>query len=618
MTQEGSLFTPRDGAHYLHPQKTSKWPRRYVFMDTEAFREKRGESERQTWRLGVTATVNYRDGSRSWSEPALARHPTPESLWERVTGFARKNQRTVVVAHNLAYDLRISQGMDALPAMGWALDRPTFVGNHISLCAVKDNLKLELVDSATVIPKSIKEIGSWSGIEKPDLPDNEDPEETWYERCEADCGVLATAYMSVVRWLDTGDLGGWARTVSGMGWHALLRNHLQDRVLVHNRPEVRDAESAAMYTGRAEAWQHGYLKGGPWHEWDYSLAYAHVCAETSLPAVLVGEVRGAPMSRMSRTSPEEAWLVQADIDQSVPVLPAQDELGVFWPTGSFSGWYWLSELQLAETEGVQIRPRRAWRYQAAPWLQSWGEWCIGTVEDRSTPDARIRSAVAKHWQRAIVGRSAMRYRDWVDHGEAYRPGVEYSQALDLDTGDRGAFLTLGGRRWEAWRTEWWDQALHQLLSAVMAECRVRLWGALRSAGLDHVAYCDTDSLITDPVGHMGLAQAVADGKLGSLRYKGRAPFDAIKGPQFVEGATYRRLAGVPRAAKWIGPGRYEGERWEGITTAMAKGRPSEVWVHTDKRALAGIDTRRVHLPGGQTRPYTVVNGVRQLDEEVAS
>ena len=34
------VWCPLSGAHYLHAQKTSRAPRRYVFIDTEAWRDK--------------------------------------------------------------------------------------------------------------------------------------------------------------------------------------------------------------------------------------------------------------------------------------------------------------------------------------------------------------------------------------------------------------------------------------------------------------------------------------------------------------------------------------------------------------------------------------------------
>ena len=611
-------FCALPGAHWLHPQKSSRWPRRWVFFDTEAYRNDKGPVEVQTWRLGVTSTVKWSEHRKTWLPAETVRHETPESLWELVTNYARRSERTVVVAHNIGYDLRISRGLELLPDLGWTLGRPTFNGDHVTLEARKHDLSLVLCDSLTVLPAGIAALGDLMGLPKLPLPDDSADDQTWWARCEQDVEVLTKAYMVVVDWCSKDDLGGWARTGPGIGWHVMLRSHLADNVLVHGRDDVRQAEASAMYAGRAEVWRHGKLTGGSWHEWDYATAYGQVCAQVALPTVLLDEVYRPKLERVANPPADRTYLVEATVAQETPVLPWKDELGIFWPVGSFSGWYWSHEIELAVGLGVTIKPLRAWRYRAAPWLASWGQWCIDRVADNSTAEARIRGLAAKHWQRAVPGRSAMRYRSWEDRGEAWVPGAGYMPLLDADTGARGAALTLGNQRWEAWSMAWWDNALPQLLSSVMAHCRIRLWHAMKAASLSNVAYCDTDSLIVNQAGHERLTEAVADGQLWSLRYKGSHQSLEVTAPQLIEGSTYKRLAGVPKGARRTGPNTYNGVAWEGITTSMAEGHPGEVRIRRATIALTGVDTRRLHLPGGGTAPFEVRTGVRQMPQEQAS
>lgn len=611
-------FTPLFGAHYLKPQKSSRWPRRYVFFDTEAHRDDRGTLEVQRWRLGVTGTLHWHERTRRWGELEVKRHENPGTLWEEITGYARRSERTVVVAHNLAYDLRISQAFAALARAGWVVDRPTFSGEHVSLEARKSDLSLVFVDSLTLLPLGLGKIGDLLEVPKPGLPRETDGAERWWERCEQDVRILARAYMAVASWLSEDDLGGWARSGPGVGWHTLLRRHLTHQVLVHGRAEVREAEARAMYAGRCEVWRHGHFRKETLHVWDAELAYASVCATEALPVALQDEVRGVGLPQMLARADQSAYLVEACVRQEVPVLPYADDLGICWPTGTWTGWWWAPELALAAEEGAQVRVIRAWRYQAAPWLQSWATWVTGLVADDSSPEAAVRAVAAKHWQRAVVGRSAMKYRSWEDKGAAWAPGVGYMPLVDLDTGDRGAALTLGDRRWEAWGTEWWSQALPQLLSSVMAHCRVRLWRAIATAGPAHVVYCDTDALVVDGDGHARLLGALDRHQLWSLRYKGAHRGLEVIAPQVVEGSTYRRLAGVPKGARRVGRLTYEGQAWEQMTTSLGGGHPGEVHVRRALVALTGVDTRRVHLPGGGTEPFTVVDGVRQGRMEEAS
>lgn len=603
--------------HYLRPQKTSHFPRRYVFFDTEAHRTQNGAGEDQTWRLGVTGTVYWRERTRTWSPVALARHETPESLWELVTAIARKDQRTVVVAHNLGYDLRISNAFELLPQMGWSVTKVALSGEHVGLDLRKGSLSLVLVDSLTVITHSLATVGEWRQDPKPELPGDDAPAEAWWERCEADVRLLTWAYMEVCRWMSDNDLGGWARSGSGLGWHALIRNHLHEKVLVHNDPELLDIEGQSCYSARTEAFKIGKYRNGPFTVWDYEKAYAHICAAEPLPARHLGVTRGGGLDRMVARSADFSYLVHARIETDVPMLPWRDVHGVCWPVGSFSGWYWQWELAVAEEAGARVRIGEAHRYAASPWLASWAEWCFDVMEDQSSPEAKVHAAVVKHWYRAVVGRSAMKYKDWGERGPAYEPGVSYWTAADLDRDLRGAILQLGGQRWETWSERWWDQALPQLLSSVMAHVRVRLWDAIEIAGQENVYHCDTDCLITGPAGSERLMVQRAAGALPGLRAKDTLPDIEPRAPTLVEGSTYRRLAGVPRQAVRVDDTTYLSTRWEGVTSSLAGGTPNSVRLSPLRQRLELADWRRRHNPDGSTYPYTVINDVRQMPEEMA-
>ncbi|WP_343576698.1 hypothetical protein [Mycobacterium sp.] len=607
-----------DGAHWLHPQRSSRIPRRYVFLDTEAVIERGDGGEIQRWRCGATAVVRWKDKARTWTDPVIDDHDTPEQLWAAVCDQARRDLRVVVAAHNLAYDLRIARGLEILPAAGWQVHRPTVVGDHVSLELRRDGQVIVLVDTVSVFPTPLARIADLLGVPRPDLPDDDAGPDEWTARCRADVQILAAAYMSLIRRLDDGDLGGWARSGAGIGWHHLLRRHLTDQVLVHRIPAVVDAEVAGMYSGRAEVWRWGPQTAGPYVEWDYRMAYAHVAATTPLPAVYLGEVVGVGMGTLRRPPTTSRWLVRATVTQTVPVLPVADQVGVCWPVGEISGWWWEVELAAAEAAGARIVVHHAHRYRAALWLEGFARACIDAQDCGTDPDSRLWALVTKHWARAVPGRTAMRYSDWREEGDAWVSGVSWMPMVDVDSGGRGRALMLGGRRWEAWEERWADSSVPQALSAIMASSRVRLWDAMVTAGFDHLVYVDTDCVIVDPAGDQAVAAAVAGGRLpGLVRKSTHDTFEAWA-PQLVEGSTYRRLAGIPRGARPVGDGTYVAEVWDGLSTTLGGGHADRVAVRELIFSPLRHDTRRVHLPGGATGHVRVDVGGRVVDDQAVA
>lgn len=603
-------FTSAPGAHWLSSQTTSRVPRRWVFLDTEAWRDPVPGGEEQRWRLGVTARTHWRDTSRTWAPLVFVRHATSGDLWETVAAHARSGARTIVVAHNMAYDLRIADGLRWLVEHDWVISRPTFGAQSLAFQAHRDNASLTFVDNSSWLPGSLEGIAYLMGSAKLPLPSNDDPDETWYARCEQDVRILSEAHMTIIDWLSRSDSGGWARSGAGTGWHTLLRRHLTEPVLVHGQAAIREIEARAMYSGRCEVWRWGRAKGRRFYEWDFELAYGCTAASTSLPATFDGEFRGVTLATMLAGTESARWLVEAEVTTTVPVLPWSDDHGICWPVGTIDGWWWEVELAAAVEAGAKVRVKKALHYRASPWLASWATWAIELWQDKSTPQARVIGHMAKQWTRSVLGRTAMRFKDWQLTGPAYRPGVSFAEQIDLDSGKRGQLLNLGDQCWEAWDQTWWDQALPQVLSAITAECRVRLWAAMTTAGLETVIYVDTDCLIVNQVGHSRLADAKARGELWSLRLKDvHRSFEATA-PQMATGVSYRRMAGIPRAT-WIDDkGQRWGEYWEGVTTSLNAGHPDRVQVITRPINIQGVDRRRVHLSDGQTAPFTVSKGLR--------
>lgn len=211
----------------------------------------------------------------------------------------------------------------------------------------------------------------------------------------------------------------------------------------------------------------------------------------------------------------------------------------------------------------------------------------------------------------------MQYRHWYESGPSLQGRINWMDAKDADTGARGVILDLGTATWQAWQTSYSDQAVPQILSAVMAETRVRLWAAMLEAGLENVVYTDTDCLIVTPAGDRRLELASKAGRLWTLRRKGVHRSLEVHAPRFIEGSTYERAAGLPQKRIRTGELTYLAEVWERLPSSLRGGHPNEVRVANVPITMTEEDSRRIHLPGGRTEAYRVESGMRQELEAVA-
>jgi hypothetical protein len=600
--------------HYVKRNEGSRVPRRWVYFDTEANIVTDGRTQRQTWRLGVTCFEHRDNAKKRWTEPEWCEWTDARSLWEYVSHCTHKRARTVVMAHNLAYDLRLSNALTILPKLGWRIDLMSIGGRNLTMTLKRDGATLVLTDSHSWLPHKLEAVGVMVKLPKGPLPKATATERVWLDYCKRDVEILREANRELLAWLDEGDLGNWQKTGAGMAWSNWRHRHYTDRVLVHADPFARTAEVAAVATGRCEAWQHGGLNGGGWREWDLPHAYATVCLDTVLPAHLLGHVDEPTLEQALGGSVAHRWLLRARVSSSVPTLPVRSGKAILWPVGAFEGWWWDHELELAISEGADVEFLEGFFYRGAPALRDWAQWVIAVSTDTTGAYTDVQQAAAKHWSRALIGRFGAKFPRWLNFAPADPDAVDLHALYDYDTGRLGHLLTIGGVTYVGLEEDYVADANPAIMGAVVSECRVRLWQLMRVAGLEHVAYVDTDSLIVDRTGHRRLDAFVRDGGGWGLRVKGTYDHLDVLGPRQLVVNGRGRIAGVPKGAVQVRPNVWAGTKWDGMTTTLATQELDVVRVRETEWKVRGVDHRRAHLRGHKTAALELMLGGHPLTE----
>lgn len=588
-------------AHWLRANKLSRMPRCHICFDSEAVVAESVNGEVQTFRCAVAVHDHQTDKGKPHQAPEWGTFDSPRALWEWVTARCLPGRRTVLVAHNIGYDLRVCDAFRILPALGWECVAVRLDSGQSWAQWRNGKRSLSMVDSMSWVNLSLAKIAGAMGMSKVDLPEQSGSPEAWVERCTRDVVILRSFWRRVLDWLESADMGNWKPTGAGQGWAAFRHRWLTHRVLCHDDPRAREAEREAAWSGRCEAWRWGVLDGGPWDEWDLSAAYAHVARDTELPTVLLGHMGPRSTERALEGRTGRATLVRARVTTDVPIVPTRGDRGILWPVGTFESWLWDCEVALARDNGARVEALHGFDYRTAPLLRDWGDWVLGVL---SAPDAEtdpIVRAIVKGWSRSLIGRFGARWTSWDEWGEPQGPDVTLSWLIDGRTGEGRRLLRLGDRMTvEGDANDAPDSAV-SVMSYVMAVGRVRLWRVMVGAGLDRLAYVDTDGVVVDPGGSASLALADMPG----LRLKSRWLEMEVLGPrQFVVDGCLR-ASGVPRRATRTGPRTWDGEVWRGLGSSLAHGEPDRVRISRRRWTLTGTDNRRAHEPDGSTSPFRV-------------
>ncbi len=106
---------------------------------------------------------------------------------------------------------------------------------------------------------------------------------------------------------------------------------------------------------------------------------------------------------------------------------------------------------------------------------------------------------------------------------------------------------------------------------VTAYARLLLWKLIKRAGLEHVLYCDTDSLFVDTTGASNLRSWVKPTQLGKLKHIGSWPWITIHGLKDYEYPGHVVRKGVRASAVQIAPNTFQQVQWSSLKGLLNTG-----------------------------------------------
>jgi len=587
-------------AHYIRKNESARIPSRFVIFDCEANRDRTKKGERQTWNLAVATFLEWkRNGSITRER---TRFTTATELWQAISTFTRQSKRTVVYAHNLNYDLRISQALSLLPKLGWTLVDIRLDGRGSWSKWSREKASLNLCDSASIFPVSLQILGATLGIPKLPLPNSSEREKLW-QRCERDVDILVDAITRYVTWMRTGQLGNWQMTGASQAWSHWRHSHYTHKVLVHDDRDAIAAEREAMYAGRCEAWRWGLYRGDNWYEYDWQNSYPRIARDTGLPGRLKGSIRYATPESIATLSKRYCVLAELEINTHVPCVPTRSNGRIVWPTGKFTSTLWDSEIHLLRENGATFRVRRAWLYTREPILKDWAEWVLSSLHDKTNQVEPWQKLILKHWSRALIGRFGMRYRSWDRWGTAPTSSVSMSHFLDLDSGSQYELLQIGQDLFTSGELREIDDGCPQITSYVMSEARAKLWRASQAIGPANVFYMDTDSLVVNSAGHTHIQVSTGNNLYDGLRSKAHFRKVHIYGPRSIICDTKPHVSGMPKGSVKVEQDKWSGEVWRGASESIRSGEHDSVRIRSTQFQLRYNQHRRAYDGGGFTRPH---------------
>ena len=589
--------------HWIRGNEQCRIPKRWVAFDTESRIESTESEEIQSWRTGTA--VRWRRDLKTGIHEEAESFSSPQELWAWVDQYCRKGVRTIVMAHNLGHDVRISQLLDILPTLGWELEWCNLDRNVSAMTWRSDHGTLVFADLATWLPMPLFKVGKMLGLSKLRKPGINADDSLWSAYCMRDTRIVALAIRELTDFIEQHDLGNWQPTGAGMAYSTWRHKFMTHKVMVHDNIEVLEDERSAMHTGRAEAWRHGTIVGETWHEVDMRNAYTRIAAFTDLPAKYkfsCGAITGEQYAALTRTF---RVLCRVMVDTNLPVAPFNNGERTLWPVGCYTTWLWDCEVNALIKAGQAVIIERVHVYTKGRILGDWGTWILQLIHTDIDSISPVARAWAKHCGRALIGRLSLRIPTWEIYGGNPMGETGISHDVDYQSGIVTRMMHVGDKTFhETDRREGRD-SLPQVTGYIMAQCRVLLWDAMVVAGYENIAHVDTDSLVINSSGILAMRDHYADSFDTAWQVKSTWSQLTVYGPRNLRAGRDRKVSGVPKSAKEIAPNVFVGELWHGLATDVEHGRSGAVTVTAGRWELKRGDPRRSIAGSGAGRTVAI-------------
>jgi hypothetical protein len=586
----GALMPPPPRIHNLPHNSSERVPGRCLFFDTETRPRWDGGEERHTLRLWHAELVERRGPSRKRPRADTWSGHTAAQLGAAVADACRPKETLWCWAHNLGFDLAVTQLPLVLAEQGWEISTHALTGPSPWIRLRRAGRTLTMVDSASWLPVALERLGGMVATPKPPLPEWDDSDAAWFARCRADVAILRAAVLELLAWWEANRLGHVSLTGPGSGFNAYRHSRLHTTVVINPDPELRALERGVIYGGRAEAMRVGELGAGHWVCVDFEHAFGSICAELPLPRKHARRFDSLDDTSLSLTSPWVSLLAQVEVDTSRARYPLRTAKGVVHPVGRFVTTLCGPEIREAHRRGELRAIGPGLMYFTAPHMRSWAQWALEIVDARDPDQSEVVRVAVKAWTRTVPGRWAGRTGRVSAEVEQPLPGWRLERTHTRDGRTAVSILDMAGSRYYVVQDQEMDQGFPAVLAWIQSEVRVRLGRLIDLIGEPAVVLANTDGVIVDldafselhdpglsrlvgPQGRLEALSARLDGwasRCWPLRptVKWVARTLEVLSPQHVITDRARQLSGVPASAEHLGGHRYAFTDWPKLPTQL--------------------------------------------------
>jgi len=591
-------------AHLLKHNVGSDTPQNCLWFDTETRFETVDDLTIYHHLKFGYACFMRRHHTKEWTDEEWLRFTTRSEFWEFVCSKVRGQTTLYLFCHNTSFDLPVLDVFNALPSFGYSLRSAIIDAPPTILRFCNGNKRIIILDTMNFFRMSLKVLGREIGVEKLDMPEDNDLGITWDTYGKRDVEIIRDACIHWFGFLETNDMGCFAPTLAGQAMNLFRHRYMKHEILIDDNERALSLTREGYHGGRTECFFIGKRKD-TFTLLDVNSMYPSVMADYQYPRRLLSHTRRANLEDVAIWLQQYSVCARVILRTMLPFAAVRAGSKLVFPVGEFDCILSTPELRYAlrHAEIVSVIEVAVYE-QALLFSTMMRDLYLARLQAKNSGDP-VTAFLYRKMMNSFYGKWGQDGAKWneIDHIDdlSCRRWME----IDHDTQTVIWRRQLGGLVQERGKDEESKDSFPAIAAHVTAYARIKLWDLIQLAGIEHVYYVDTDSLLVDGDGLARLASRIDESALGMLSIKGEYDEIEIWGNKDYRFGSKERHKGVRKDAIWIDSHTVQQSKWSGLRGLVAAGVVDKPITRTIRKHLNRAYDKGLINPDGRVSPFWV-------------
>ena len=480
-----------------------------------------------------------------------------KKLWHYISDKAVKGCPLVIVAHNIFFDLQVSDFFYYLTREGWVLDFVYDKGMVYILIIRKEGRIIKCLSSTNFFPFSLSKLGELLDFRKLDIDFANSSRRELIIYCRRDVEILRKAMQFYLKLLVKHDLGRFKLSRASQAFNSFRYRFMRKAVYLHKEAPVTELEQSGYFGGRVESRFLGKCPGNKFAHLDINSLYPYIMKKYAVPVKLIEAGVAGDLSRLYSLTDKYAVVAKVQLATKEPAYACRYKGKLIFPIGNFQTTVCTEGFKRGIEHGDIKSVDGFAVYDKANIFGEYVDFWSALRLKYKKAGNFIMDEVAKNFLNFLYGKFAQQ-RDIIEYeNDITFDGYWREEIFDLVTRQTEVTTKMFNRQFRTYGREPTSTYFAAIAAHITEHARFYLYDLMMIAGVENIIYCDTDSLKMKEKYLKLYKNKMHPTRLGYLKLEDISKQLSIFGAKYYTTETVRKIKGVPSKAEYLGDHKYK-------------------------------------------------------------